>query len=139
MPVKKEEMLDVLCMVSDEEKLRVTFKQSAKGGLITGASAMAAAVLMGPVGLAIGGALGGCVAAAMMKDKFVSATEVISNMPDDRKDALIEAVQRAVADIEVTDAVELLALVCGDIHIKKRIIRALIDYFHSQMRLEIID
>lgn len=47
-------MLDVLCMVSKEENLRVTFKHSAKGGLITGATAMVAGILMGPVGLAVG-------------------------------------------------------------------------------------
>uniref|UniRef100_A0A023FC85 Hipothetical protein n=2 Tax=Amblyomma TaxID=6942 RepID=A0A023FC85_AMBCJ len=139
MPVKRDEMLDVLCMISNEEKLRVTLKQSARGGLITGASAMAAAVLMGPVGLAVGGALGGCVAAVLMRDKFVSATEIISNMSDDQKDQLVIAAQRAFADIEVADAVELVALLCGDIHIKKRIIRAIVDYFQSQMRLEIID
>lgn len=46
-------MLDVLCMVSKEENLRVTFKHSAKGGLITGATAMVAGILMGPVGLAV--------------------------------------------------------------------------------------
>lgn len=54
MPVKRDEMLDVLCMVSKEENLRVTLKHSAKGGLITGATAMAAGFLMGPVGLAVG-------------------------------------------------------------------------------------
>lgn len=53
MPVKRDEMLDVLCMVSKEENLRVTLKHSAKGGLITGATAMAAGFLMGPVGLAV--------------------------------------------------------------------------------------
>ncbi|XP_077502467.1 protein C19orf12 homolog [Amblyomma americanum] len=139
MPVRRDEMLDVLCMISNEEKLRVTLKHSARGGLITGASAMAAAVIMGPVGLAVGGALGGCVAAVLMRDKFVSATEIISNMSDHQKDELVAAVQRAFADIEVADAVELVALLCGDIHIKKRIIRAIVDYFHTQMRLEIID
>ncbi|KAH6943858.1 hypothetical protein HPB50_000175 [Hyalomma asiaticum] len=139
MPVKRDEMLDVLCMVSKEENLKVTLKHSAKGGLITGATAMAAGFIMGPIGLALGGALGGCAAAVMMRDKFVSAAEIITNMSDDQKDELIIAVQRAFSDIEVADVVELLALLCGDIHIKKRIIRAIIDYFHSQMRLEIID
>lgn len=132
-------MLDVLCMVSKEENLRVTLKHSAKGGLITGATAMVAGFLMGPVGLAVGGALGGCAAAILMRDKFVSAAEIISNMSDDQKDELITAVQRALSDIEVMDIVEMCALLCGDIHIKKRIIRAMIDYFHNQMRLEIID
>lgn len=86
-----------------------------------------------------GGALGGCAAAILMRDKFVSAAEIISNMSDNQKDELITAVQRALSDIEVMDIVEMLALLCGDIHVKKRIIRAIIDYFHSQMRLEIID
>ncbi|XP_075529929.1 protein C19orf12 homolog [Dermacentor variabilis] len=139
MPVKRDEMLDVLCMVSKEENLRVTLKHSVKGGLITGATAMVAGILMGPIGLAVGGALGGCAAAIMMQDKFVSAAEIISNMSDDQKDDLITAVQRAFAEIEVADVVELAALLCGDIHIKKRIIRGIIDYFHSQMQLEIID
>ncbi|KAL1426277.1 hypothetical protein MTO96_018331 [Rhipicephalus appendiculatus] len=139
MPVKRDEMLDVLCLVSKEKNLRVALKHSAKGGLITGATAMAAGFLMGPVGLAVGGALGGCAAAILMRDKFVSAAEIISNMSDDQKDELITAVQRAVADIEVMDVVEMLILLSGDIHMKKRMIRAIIDYFHNQMRLEIID
>lgn len=54
MPVNQDELLDFLCRLSDEENLRVTVKHCAKGGLITGASAMLAALFMGPVGFAVG-------------------------------------------------------------------------------------
>lgn len=83
--------------------------------------------------------MGGCAAAIMTKDEFVSAATVISNMSDREKEGLFLAVQRAIRDIDATDLVELMALLYGNSVLKKRIIAALIHYFHDRMHLNIID
>ncbi|CAN7992037.1 unnamed protein product [Ixodes hexagonus] len=139
MPVNQNELLDLLCRLSEEENLRVTVKQCSKGGLITGASAMVAAFFMGPVGFAIGGAVGGCVAAVVTRDRFMPAAQIISRMSERQKDELYEAVQRAFRDVDITDIVTLAALLSGDMYIKKRIVATLIDYFQNRMHLQIID
>lgn len=139
MPVNQDELLDLLCRLSDEENLRVTVKQCAKGGLITGASAMVAALFMGPVGFAVGGALGGCLAAVVTRDQFLPVTQVISRMSERQRDELYEAIQRAFRDVEITDIITLGALLSGDVYMKKRIVAALIHYFQNRMHLQIID
>lgn len=139
MPVNQDELLDFLCRLSDEENLRVTVKQCAKGGLITGASAMLAALFMGPVGFAVGGAVGGCVAAVVTRDQFMTVGQIISRMPDRQKDELYMVIQRVFRDVDITDIVTLGAVLSGDLYMKKRIIAALIDYFQNRMHLQIID
>ncbi|CAN8024812.1 unnamed protein product [Ixodes persulcatus] len=139
MPVNQDELLDFLCRLSDEENLRVTVKHCAKGGLITGASAMLAALFMGPVGFAVGGAVGGCVAAVVTRDQFMTVGQIIGRMPERQKDELYMVIQRAFRDVDITDIVTLGAVLSGDLYMKKRIIATLIDYFQNRMHLQIID
>ncbi|KAG0423275.1 hypothetical protein HPB47_000928 [Ixodes persulcatus] len=135
MPVNQDELLDFLCRLSDEENLRVTVKHCAKGGLITGASAMLAALFMGPVGFAVGGAVGGCVAAVVTRDQFMTVGQIIGRMPERQKDELYMVIQRAFRDVDITDIVTLGAVLSGDLYMKKRIIATLIDYFQNRMHL----
>ena len=54
MPVNTREIIDLLCTLAEEERLRVTVRESVKGGLIAGGSAAAGGLLLGPIGIAVG-------------------------------------------------------------------------------------
>lgn len=54
MPLDVDDVLQLLAQLADDTELRVTVKESLKGGVITGAAAVIGGVLLGPPGLAIG-------------------------------------------------------------------------------------
>lgn len=54
MPVDNREFINALEVLARDQNIRVTVKESLKGGLITGICATAGGVCGGPAGLAIG-------------------------------------------------------------------------------------
>lgn len=54
MPINTEQALSLVTQLCEEEKLRVTFKESLKGGAIAGITTIIGGLLGGPIGLAIG-------------------------------------------------------------------------------------
>lgn len=62
-------LMDGVAILSDDRNLRVTIRQSGKGALICGASCFVGGLVAGPVGMAVGGTLGGLKAWHMSKGK----------------------------------------------------------------------
>ena len=49
-----QDVMELLSLLADEEKLKVTVTGALRGGLITGASATVGGLLAGPIGMAAG-------------------------------------------------------------------------------------
>lgn len=79
MPINTSEILTLVTQVCEEEKLRVPVKESLKGGVIAFATTTVGGLLAGPVGLAVGGTVGGLTAAFLSHGKFKSVADVIRN------------------------------------------------------------
>lgn len=62
MPVDIEEFLHGIAALADNENIRFTVRQSAKGAMVCGAMCFVGGLVAGPVGLAVGGTLGGVTA-----------------------------------------------------------------------------
>ena len=54
MPISAEELVRLLAILAEEENLKVTVKESLKGGAMAGAGAVLGGMCGGPVGLALG-------------------------------------------------------------------------------------
>ncbi|KAJ8930536.1 hypothetical protein NQ314_016649 [Rhamnusium bicolor] len=54
MPLNSDAIIEVCEVISQQEHLKVTIKQTAKGAVITGLGALSGGLLGGPVGMAIG-------------------------------------------------------------------------------------
>ncbi len=138
MVIRYNDILTVVSTLGDEEGIGVTVTQSAKGGLIAGVCCTLGGVLGGPPGLAVGGALGGCVAAYVSRGKFKPVSEVMAELPEEKKRQLAEAVRRIVAGFDAADAVELLALVQGNALLKAKIAQEMVTFLGSQLDVPVI-
>lgn len=69
MPIDGRELIEAISVLADGQNVRVTVKQSGKGAIICAACCFAGGLLMGPPGLAIGGAAGGVAAYKMTTGK----------------------------------------------------------------------
>ena len=54
MPINVDEVIQLLCQLSDEADMKVTLKETAKGGLIAGGCTVVGGLAGGPFGMAVG-------------------------------------------------------------------------------------
>lgn len=69
MVVNTSAFMEAVATLMDDHNLRVSIQQSGKGALVCGACSFIGGLLAGPVGLAVGGTLGGLKAWHMSKGK----------------------------------------------------------------------
>lgn len=67
MVINTNQLLSAVAVLTDDHNMRITMKKSGKGALVCGASCFIGGLIAGPVGLAIGGTLGGLQAWNMSK------------------------------------------------------------------------
>merc|ERR1712156_916203 len=120
MVIKYEDILKVITTLGDDENLKITVKQSAKGGLIAGVSCAI-----------------GCLAAHWAGNSFKPLSTVIlyEMRPIDQK-ALVDAVQNIIQNVDAMDAMELLALLQGSNALKAKILGEMTTYCTQQLNYE---
>jgi len=139
MVIRTDEMVRVLSKLSDESGLKVTVNQSVKGGLIAGSACTIGGMILGPSGLAIGGAIGGCIAYILGDGKFKPVSNVILyEMRTEDRLKLVESVSNIVRDLDASDAMQLMVLINGNAALKGRIITELTSFFQHQMNMAIL-
>ncbi|KAI8121650.1 hypothetical protein FF38_06494 [Lucilia cuprina] len=140
MPIDGRELIEAISVLADEQNVRVTVKQSGKGAIICGACCFAGGLLLGPAGLAIGGAAGGVVAYNMTKGSFRPLGDVIINdLSDTQKEQLVQHVTKAVQDVHPTDLVMLLPLIMNNVSIQQAVLKTVVSFVSNELRLQVID
>ena len=100
MVISYSSVLEVMTVLSEEKELRVTVTESGKGALLTGGVAGLGGLLLGPLGLALGGAVGGCIAAWRAHGNFKPVMEVVLyDLQQDQRDRMVESVRTVLANI----------------------------------------
>jgi len=54
MPIAASEIIEAIGVIANEDNIRVTVTQAARGGLIAGACAVGGGLVAGPAGIAVG-------------------------------------------------------------------------------------
>ena len=110
--------------------------ESGKGALVTGCVAGLAGLLLGPIGLALGGAVGGAMAAVYAKDKFRPLHQVITEeMTQHQRDRMVECLRNVLTNIEATDALALVAAVQGNQALKARLATEMVTFLSQQCNI----
>ncbi|GFY38612.1 uncharacterized protein TNIN_387341 [Trichonephila inaurata madagascariensis] len=139
MPISTSDVIDLLCTLAEEERLRVTLSESLKGGVIAGVGAVVGGLLLGPMGFPIGGAVGGGVAAVSCGTRFQPVSQVIATMSQERRERLANKIRNIMNKIDVTDVVVFTALISGDFSVRNRVIGALVDYLRHEMSMALVE
>jgi len=139
MVIRTDEVINILSKLSDESGLKVTVNESIKGGLIAGTACTIGGVLLGPPGLAIGGAIGGCIAYVIGDGKFKPVSRVITHeMKSEDREQLVNSVHTILADLDATDGMQMLVLINGNAALKGRLITEVTNFFQNQLNMAIL-
>lgn len=134
MPIRQEDIFDVLKIICDDNEIYATTKESVKGGLIAGGTTVIGGLLFGPPGMLIGGGLGGLIAYNNAQ-QFKPVGEIILKLPQREKDILHEKVNSIIRHIDASDAVMLLALIRADQIVYTKILTFIKDFITSDLHM----
>lgn len=139
MPIDIKDVMTLLSTLSKEENLRVTVKQSVRGGVIAGLTTAMGGIIAGPPGLAIGGGLGGTLAYYLTNNSFKPAAQVILDMPKDQQEILYTDAMKVLNKLDYTDLVTLTLLVQGDALIGKQLVGVVMNHLKTNLNMEVLD
>lgn len=133
MVIEYNEISNVLTKFAEDEDIRITVKQSAKGGLIAGFICALGGLIAGPVGLIFGGTAGGIVAAYFSGESFLPVATIINEMDPERKKEMTNSVIKIINKTDAMDALEILAIIQGNNVIKAKVRTNLINICQQQL------
>ncbi|XP_058385037.1 protein C19orf12 homolog isoform X1 [Diceros bicornis minor] len=137
MPIMVEDIMKLLCSISEERKMKAAVKHSGRGALVTGAVAFVGGLVGGPPGLAIGGAVGGLLGAWMTSGQFQPVPQIIMELPPAEQQKLFNEAAAIIRHLEWTDAVQLTALVMGSEALQQQLLAMLANYVTRELRAEV--
>ncbi|XP_063233776.1 protein C19orf12 homolog [Bacillus rossius redtenbacheri] len=139
MPLNTRELLNAASVLAESRNMRVTVKESFKGGCVAGASTMVGGLLLGPAGMLIGGIVGACSAAAMGRGKFRPVADVLlHDMTASQQERLAQSLRSVLADVRVEDAALLLPLLMNNANLQTLVVRELVGFLQGEMGLHIM-
>ena len=111
MTIDTNAIIKLIVDVMGEHQIQVTVRQAGKGAMFTGVCSFAGAMIAGPVGLAVGGAAGGLIAAYTTKGTFKPIGQILEELPFERKRQIAIEIQSVLNKLEITDLAEFAKLV----------------------------
>jgi len=123
--------LQLLAKLCDEREVQATVTGSMKGGLLAGAATMLGGLTLGPLGLAMGGALGGSIAAWLSQGQFQPLGQVILAMPRHQQEELTATVMEAFRR-DFSDPTALMQMAMADNAIQGALLTCVVTYLRGQ-------
>ncbi|XP_031471388.1 protein C19orf12 homolog isoform X1 [Phasianus colchicus] len=137
MPIRVDQMMQLLCSVSQEKGMTAAVKHSGRGALLAGATAFVGGLVGGPPGIAVGGALGGLLGAWMTSGQFKPVPQILMELPPAEQQKLFDEAIAIVRNLDWTDIAQLTALVMGSGHLQQQLAGVVINYLTRELSAEI--
>uniref|UniRef100_A0A669DZP8 Uncharacterized protein n=1 Tax=Oreochromis niloticus TaxID=8128 RepID=A0A669DZP8_ORENI len=116
----KKDLQQLLDKLWSEPDLKVTMKNSVKGGIKTTGCAVVGGLVGGPPGIAVGAAIGG-IYSWKTSDDFKPLPQILREMPPAQLDELLKSVMVILGHLKWETVEGLIDYVMKDIPLKKAI------------------
>ncbi|XP_040426775.1 protein C19orf12 homolog [Cygnus olor] len=137
MPIRVDDVMQLLCRVSQEKGMKAAVKHSGRGALVAGATAFLGGLMGGPPGIAVGGALGGLLGAWMNSGQFRPVPQILLELPPTEQQKLYDEAMAILKRLDWTDVVQLTALVMGNASLQQKLAGVVMNYLSRELRAEI--
>jgi len=129
--LQMEGLLHLLAKLCDEREVQATVTGSLKGGAIAGAATVLGGLTLGPLGLALGGAVGGGLAAWLSQGQFQPLGQVILAMPRHQQEELTSTIMDAFKR-DFSDPAALIQMAMADNAIQGALLTCVVTYLRGQ-------
>ncbi|XP_026767379.3 protein C19orf12 homolog [Pangasianodon hypophthalmus] len=130
------DVMRMCCAVSSNWQMKAAVRNSGKGAVVAGGSAFLGGLLLGPAGIAVGGAVGGLLGWGMTSGQFKPVPQILMELPPQQQRKLYSDVMAVLGSLDWTDAVQLIALVMGNSSMQERVITAILTYLRYDTETE---
>uniref|UniRef100_A0A8C8A3T0 CS012 protein n=1 Tax=Otus sunia TaxID=257818 RepID=A0A8C8A3T0_9STRI len=137
MPINVDDVMQLLCHLSQVKGMKAAVKHSAQGALLAGATALLGGLMGGPPGIAVGGAFGGLLGAWMTAGQFRPVPQILLELPPAEQQKLYDETVVVISHLDWTDIAQLTALVMGNAGLQQKLTAVLINYLSKELRAEI--
>ncbi|XP_038224289.1 protein C19orf12 homolog [Dermochelys coriacea] len=137
MPINVNDVMHLLCCISEKRKMKAAVRHSGRGALVAGAAAFVGGLMGGPPGIAVGGAVGGLFGAWMTAGQFKPIPQIILELPPAEQQKLYDDAFAIIRNLDWIDAAQLIALVMGNAALQQKLVAVLINYLSHELRAEI--
>lgn len=131
-------VIDFVKELADEQNFRATVRGSLVGGLVVGATAVGASLLLGPIGLFVGGTAGGLLGYNIAKDTYKPLSVVIQEMAPQKKRRLRVHIETIMANLDVRDVMALVAIMASDTTIKTKVASSIISFLAKEAGIHVL-
>ncbi|KAL1502024.1 hypothetical protein ABEB36_007236 [Hypothenemus hampei] len=131
-------MIKLCEALAEHENLKVALAGSTKAAAVVGLSTLVGGLLAGPLGIAIAGSVSSITVALNLQGEFKPVIVILSELNDDQKRRLNDAIQNIVNDIRAEDVAGLLTVVLTTGSLKKAVLAEISKFLLNEFRLKII-
>ncbi|XP_026712609.1 protein C19orf12 homolog isoform X3 [Athene cunicularia] len=137
MSQRVEDVIQLLCHLSQEKGMKAAVKHSARGALLGIPTALLGGLLGGPVGMAVGGAFGGLLGAWMTAGQFRPVPQILLELPPAEKKKLYDEAMVILSHLDWTDITRLTLLVMRNASLQQNLEAWLISFLSEVLGAKI--
>nr|XP_034377648.1 protein C19orf12 homolog isoform X2 [Arvicanthis niloticus] len=137
MPNLVKGIIELLCLICKEKKMKAAIKHSAIGAVVVGAIAFFGGLVLGSGGIAVGGTVGGLLGAWMTSGQFKSIPQILMELPPDEQQKLANKAKAIIKNLDWKDVRQLTALVKSKPDILQKLLAMLTTYITEELKAEI--
>ncbi|XP_043306194.1 protein C19orf12 homolog [Cervus canadensis] len=135
--VSVEDIMRLLCSISEKRKMKAAFKYSWLGAVVARTMVFVGGLVGGPPGIATGGAVRGLLGAWMTSEKFKPVPQIIMELPADEQERLFINAIAILRQLPWTNVKQLTMLVMGSETLQEQLVDMLKNYFSKELGSEV--
>ncbi|XP_053528177.1 protein C19orf12 homolog [Artibeus jamaicensis] len=135
MPVSVDDVMKLLCSISNKKGLEVVTKGQWRGVMHAGICAGIGGLLAGPPGIAVGGVLGGLMGAWMSKEKRRPASQVLKELSGAQQMKLFNKVKAIICNLDSMNNKQLTEWVLSSESLQQQLLHMLKDFFEKELKI----
>ncbi|XP_030369316.1 protein C19orf12 homolog [Scaptodrosophila lebanonensis] len=138
--VDTRDLFEAIADVADYCQLRVAIPQPGKGFLVCAIFSVMGRLLLGPVGMAIGGTLGGIAAYNMTSNKFRPMGDVLMNdLTSRQRESLMQKLFKAEGGLRSREMGILLPMIMHNKRTQQTVLTIVVEFLTNELNMRVSD
>ncbi|XP_008839793.1 protein C19orf12 homolog [Nannospalax galili] len=138
MPITVDDIIQLLCLISQNRRMEAAKRHSRTGAVAkTALGSIFGGLVAGPAGAVFGGAIVGLLGSWSMHDEFKPVPQILMELPPAKKQKLFNQAMAIIRNVNKTDPGVLTLLVMDSIVVQQKLLAMLEAYIFNELQADI--